>query len=96
MCCYWKITDFTGRTKNDSELAAGLGKLANYFAIDVFDMVHGAHSSTAGVAEHRKLSTAGFFLNKELKYLKGAVDEPNQLLYAIIGGAKVSTKLPMI
>ena len=96
VCCYWKIPNFTGETKNDSELAAGLGKLADYFVIDVFGTAHGAHSSTAGVAEHMKLSAAVFLLNEELKHLKGAVDEPKRLPCAIIGGCKMSVKLPVI
>ncbi|KAL7463561.1 hypothetical protein ACHAXS_003921 [Conticribra weissflogii] len=87
---------YKGETKNDPELSAGLGKLADYFVMDAFGTAHRAHSSTAGVAEHMKLSAAGFLLDKELKYLKGAVDEPNRPLCAIIGGAKVSTKLPVI
>ena len=87
---------YKGETKNDQELAEGLGKLADYFVMDAFGTAHRAHSSTAGVASHMKLSAAGFLLHKELKYLKGAVDEPNRPLCAIIGGAKVSTKLPVI
>ena len=87
---------YKGETKNDAELSAGLGKLADYFVMDAFGTAHRAHSSTAGVAEHMKLSAAGFLLDKELKYLKGAVDEPNRPLMAIIGGAKVSTKLPVL
>lgn len=87
---------YKGETKNDEELAAGLGKLADYFVMDAFGTAHRAHSSTAGVAKHMKMSAAGFLLDKELKYLKGAVDEPNRPLMAIIGGAKVSTKLPVI
>ena len=85
-----------GETKNDPDLAAGLGKLADYFVMDAFGTAHRAHSSTAGVASHVKLSAAGFLLDKELKYLKGAVDDPVRPLCAIIGGAKVSTKLPVI
>ena len=85
-----------GETKNDPTLSAGLGKLADYFVMDAFGTAHRAHSSTAGVAEYVELSAAGFLLEKELKYLKGAVDEPNRPLCAIIGGAKVSTKLPVI
>ena len=87
---------YKGETKNDPELAAGLGKLADYFVMDAFGTAHRAHSSTAGVAEHMKLSAAGFLLDKELKYLKGAVDSPNRPLTAIVGGAKVSTKIPVI
>eukprot|EP00546_Thalassionema_frauenfeldii_P008191 CAMPEP_0178912460 /NCGR_PEP_ID=MMETSP0786-20121207/10277_1 /TAXON_ID=186022 /ORGANISM="Thalassionema frauenfeldii, Strain CCMP 1798" /LENGTH=433 /DNA_ID=CAMNT_0020585049 /DNA_START=56 /DNA_END=1357 /DNA_ORIENTATION=- len=87
---------YAGETKNDGELAAGLGKLADYFVMDAFGTAHRAHSSTAGVASHMKMSAAGYLLAKELKYLKGAVDSPNRPMMAIIGGAKVSTKLPVI
>jgi len=87
---------YAGETKNDSELAAGLGKLADYFVMDAFGTSHRAHSSTAGVTDHMKMSAAGYLLDKELKYLKGAVDEPNRPLCAIVGGAKVSTKIPVI
>jgi len=87
---------YAGETKNDSELAAGLGKLANYFVMDAFGTAHRAHSSTAGVADHMELSAAGYLLDKELKYLKGAVDAPDRPLAAIVGGAKVSTKVPVL
>lgn len=87
---------YAGETKNDPTLAAGLGKLANYFVMDAFGTSHRAHSSTAGVAEHVELSAAGYLLDKELKYLKGAVDSPTRPLAAIVGGAKVSTKVPVL
>uniref|UniRef100_A0A7S2UGB7 Phosphoglycerate kinase n=1 Tax=Attheya septentrionalis TaxID=420275 RepID=A0A7S2UGB7_9STRA len=87
---------YNGETKNDAELSAGLGKLADYFVMDAFGTAHRAHSSTAGVTEHVKLSAAGFLLDKELKFLQGAVDKPNRPLCAIVGGAKVSTKIPVI
>ena len=61
---------YIDETKNDPTLAAGLGKLADYFVMDAFGTAHRAHSSTAGVAELVKLSAAGFLLDKELKYLK--------------------------
>jgi len=87
---------YEGETKNDADLAAGLGKLADYFVMDAFGTAHRAHSSTAGVAKHMKLSAAGYLLDKELKFLKGAVDAPDRPLCAIVGGAKVSTKIPVI
>jgi len=87
---------YKGETKNDPELAAGLGKLADYFVMDAFGTAHRAHSSTAGVAEHMKLSAAGKLMEKELQYLKGAVDSPKRPMMAIVGGAKVSTKIPVI
>jgi phosphoglycerate kinase len=67
---------YAGETKNDPVLAAGLGKLADYFVMDAFGTAHRAHSSTAGVTEHMKLNAAGFLMEKELKYLIGAVERP--------------------
>jgi phosphoglycerate kinase len=87
---------YKGETKNDKELAEGMGKLADYFVMDAFGTAHRAHSSTAGVTEYMKESAAGFLLDKELKYLQGAVDNPKRPMMAIIGGAKVSTKIPVI
>jgi len=87
---------YAGETKNDPVLSEGLGKLADYFVMDAFGTAHRAHSSTAGVASHMKLCAAGYLMEKELKYLKGAVDSPNRPLAAIVGGAKVSTKVPVI
>jgi phosphoglycerate kinase len=87
---------YAGETKNDAALAAGLGKLADYFVMDAFGTAHRAHSSTAGVTDHMKLSAAGFLLDKELEYLQGAVDAPKRPMMAIVGGAKVSTKIPVI
>lgn len=85
-----------GETKNDLELAAGMGKLADYFVMDAFGTAHRAHSSTAGVTQFVKESAAGFLLDKELQYLQGAVDNPKRPMMAIVGGAKVSTKIPVI
>ena len=87
---------YAGETKNDDELAKGLGKLADYFVMDAFGTAHRAHSSTAGVSKYVKKSAAGFLLDKELQYLQGAVDAPKRPMMAIVGGAKVSTKIPVI
>lgn len=87
---------YAEETKNGEKLSAGLGKLADYFVMDAFGTSHRAHSSTAGVTDHMKLSAAGYLLDKELQYLKGAVDNPKRPLCAIVGGAKVSTKIPVI
>ena len=69
---------YKGETKNDPELSAGLGKLADYFVMDAFGTAHRAHSSTAGVAEHMKYSAAGYLMEKELKFLVGAVENPKR------------------
>merc|ERR1711937_319941 len=85
-----------GETKNDKTLAEGMGKMADYFVMDAFGTAHRAHSSTAGVTEFVEKSAAGFLLDKELKYLQGAVETPEKPMMAIVGGAKVSTKIPVI
>lgn len=87
---------YKGETKNDPVLAEGMGKLADYFVMDAFGTAHRAHSSTAGVTQFVEKSAAGFLLDKELQYLQGAVDHPRRPLMAIVGGAKVSTKIPVI
>ena len=85
-----------GEEKNDPTISAGLGQLADYFVMDAFGTAHRAHSSTAGVTEHMKLNAAGFLMEKELDYLQGAIENPKRPLMAIVGGAKVSTKIPVI
>merc|ERR1719352_2124898 len=87
---------YKGETKNDSELAESMASLADFFVNDAFGTAHRAHSSTEGVTKFLSPSVSGFLLDKELKYLKGAVDAPNRPMAAIIGGAKVSTKIPVI
>jgi len=67
-----------GSTSIDPELSAGLGKLADYFVMDAFGTAHRAHSSTAGVTEHMKYNAAGYLMEKELKFLVGAVENPKR------------------
>lgn len=85
-----------GETKNDLKLAEGMSRLADNFVMDAFGTAHRAHSSTAGVTQFMKESAAGSLLDEELKYLQGAVDDPKRPMMAIVGGAKVSTKIPVI
>merc|ERR1712025_986198 len=87
---------YKGETKNDSELAESMASLADFFVNDAFGTAHRAHSSTEGVTKFLSPSVSGFLLDKELQYLKGAVDAPKRPFAAIIGGAKVSTKIPVI
>lgn len=82
--------------KNESSFAAQLAKNASIFVNDAFGTAHRAHASTEGVAHHVDHKVAGFLLEKELKFLKSAVDEPKRPFAAIVGGAKVSTKIPVI
>lgn len=70
-----------------------LAAFATIFVNDAFGAAHRAHASTVGVTNYMEHSVAGFLMEKELNYLKGAVDDPSRPFMAIIGGAKVSTKV---
>lgn len=85
-----------GETKNDPDFAKQLANLAELYVNDAFGTAHRAHASTAGVAQYLSPAVAGFLIEKEIRYLGQAVAEPVRPLVAIIGGAKVSDKLPAI
>eukprot|EP00640_Fibrocapsa_japonica_P000806 CAMPEP_0113937318 /NCGR_PEP_ID=MMETSP1339-20121228/3964_1 /TAXON_ID=94617 /ORGANISM="Fibrocapsa japonica" /LENGTH=732 /DNA_ID=CAMNT_0000940037 /DNA_START=47 /DNA_END=2241 /DNA_ORIENTATION=+ /assembly_acc=CAM_ASM_000762 len=87
---------YAGEEKNDPEFAAQLGKLAEVYVNDAFGTAHRAHASTAGICAHVPYKVGGYLMEKELKFLKGAVDEPVKPLAAIVGGAKVSTKITVL
>merc|ERR1712242_149968 len=87
---------YKGETKNDEELAESMASLADLFVNDAFGTAHRAHSSTEGVTKYLSPCVSGFLLKKELDYLKNAVDAPQRPMAAIVGGAKVSTKIPVI
>ncbi|OQR85625.1 phosphoglycerate kinase [Achlya hypogyna] len=82
--------------KNDVAFAQALAQHVDVFVNDAFGTAHRAHASTEGVTHHVPTSVAGKLLEKELKYLSDAVDAPKRPLAAIIGGAKVSTKIPVL
>lgn len=82
--------------KNVPEFAEKLAKNASIFVNDAFGTAHRAHASTEGVTKFVNHKVAGYLLEKEIKFLKGAVDEPVAPFAAIVGGAKVSTKIPVI
>ena len=84
-----------GEEKNDAELAKGLAALADVFVNDAFGSAHRAHSSTEGVA-HLLPAVSGFLLEKEIKYLGQAIDNPKRPFVAILGGAKISDKIGVI
>ena len=81
--------------KNDMVLAKGLAGLADVFVNDAFGSAHRAHSSTEGVT-HFLPSVSGFLLEKEIKYLGQAIDNPKRPFVAILGGAKISDKIGVI
>lgn len=84
-----------GEEKNDPALAAGLAKLADAYVNDAFSAAHRAHASTEGVA-HLLPSYAGRLMEQELKALDAALGNPARPVVAIVGGAKVSTKLDLL
>lgn len=84
-----------GETKNDPGLAAALAQLGDVFVNDAFGSAHRAHASTTGVAAHLP-SVAGLLMEKELAFLGDALERPAHPFIAILGGAKVSDKIPVI
>ncbi len=81
--------------KNDPDFAGALASLADLYVSDAFGTVHRAHASTAGVAD-RLPAYCGFLIERELKALGGAVENPVRPLVAVLGGAKVADKLAVI
>lgn len=82
-----------GETENDAAFSAALAGLAEVYVNDAFAVSHRAHASVAGVPERIKSKGAGFLLQKELDYFHQAMADPVRPLAAIVGGAKVSSKL---
>lgn len=84
-----------GEEKNDPELARGMGALGDYYVNDGFSVSHRAHASTEGVA-HLLPSFAGRAMEAELSALEKALGNPDRPVAAVVGGAKVSTKLAVL
>jgi phosphoglycerate kinase len=82
-----------GEKKNDPEFSRQLAKLADVYINDAFAVAHRAHASVTGVVEYFRDSAAGFLLQKEMDYFHRSVSDPSRPLVAIVGGAKVSSKL---
>ncbi len=83
-------------TKNDEGFSKQLAALADLYVNDAFGSAHNAHASTVGITRFVSQSAAGFLIEKELKYLGEALESPARPLVAILGGAKVSTKIGVI
>ncbi len=80
---------------NDIEFAKALASLAEVYANDAFGTAHRAHASTVGVAAYLP-AVAGFLMEKEIDYLSRAAIDPEHPYAAVIGGAKVSTKIGVL
>lgn len=84
-----------GEEKNDPELAASMAALGQVYVNDAFSAAHRAHASTEGIA-HILPSAAGRLMEAELKALESALGNPARPVVAVVGGAKVSTKLDLL
>jgi len=84
-----------GEEKNDPALAQGMAELGDYYVNDAFSVSHRAHASTEGVA-HLLPSFAGRAMEAELSALEKALGNPERPVAAVVGGAKVSTKLAVL
>ncbi|MGF6906710.1 phosphoglycerate kinase [Fusobacterium sp. PH5-44] len=95
-----RFEDLDGKkeSKNDAELGKYWASLGDLFVNDAFGTAHRAHASNVGIATAIGVgkSAAGFLMEKEIKFIGGAVDCPERPLVAILGGAKVSDKIGVI
>ncbi|HJP95073.1 MAG TPA: phosphoglycerate kinase [Pyrinomonadaceae bacterium] len=82
--------------KNDGNFAKQLASLCDVYVNDAFGAVHRAHASTVGITRHVSKAAAGLLMEKELEYLGRVVNKPEHPFVAILGGAKVSDKIPVI
>lgn len=93
-----RFEDINGKKEsgNDPELGAYWASLGDVFVNDAFGTAHRAHASNVGIASHIGVTASGFLLEKEIKYIGEAVDNPVRPFVAILGGAKVSDKISVI
>ena len=82
-------------TKNEPGFAKELSSLGDVFVQEAFGTAHRAHASTTGLADYIP-AVSGFLIEKELKFLGAAIEAPERPLAAIMGGAKVKDKIPVI
>ena len=83
-------------TKNLPAFSEDLASLAEVYVNDAFGSAHRAHCSTAGVTDYIKETAVGYLMEKEIRYLGNAVNDPVRPFVAILGGAKVADKLNVI
>ena len=95
-----RFEDVNGKkeSKNDPELAKYWASLGDVYVNDAFGTAHRAHAANVGIASNigEGNSASGFLVDKEIKFIGGAVDNPDRPLVAILGGAKVSDKIAVI
>ena len=93
-----RFEDIDGKkeSKNDPELGAYWASLGDVFVNDAFGTAHRSHASNVGIAANIDEVAAGFLLEKEIRFIGGAVDNPKRPFIAILGGAKVGDKIGVI
>ena len=82
-----------GEEKNDPDFAESLAALCDVYVNDAFAVCHRAHASVTAITRYAPASVAGLLLRKELDYFEKAMSDPRRPLVAVVGGAKVSSKL---
>lgn len=85
-----------GEEKNDPEFAKQLASLCDVYVNDAFGTAHRAHASTEGITHFVETCVAGLLMEKELDFLGRVLNDPDRPFVAILGGAKVSDKIPII
>lgn len=98
-CVLLENTRFdAGEEKNSEELCRKLADFCEIYVNDAFGTAHRAHATTAGIVQYgfAPVAVSGFLIEKELKFLGNAVENPNRPFVAILGGAKVSDKIGVI
>lgn len=98
-CVLLENTRFeAGEEKNSEELCKKLSEFCDVYVNDAFGTAHRAHATTAGIVQYgfAPVAVSGFLIEKELKFLGGAVENPVRPFVAILGGAKVSDKIEVI
>jgi 3-phosphoglycerate kinase len=85
-----------GEENNDDDFAQELARLTDVYVNDAFGAAHRAHASTSGITKFVETAVAGLLMEKELNFLGRALNNPERPFVAILGGAKVSDKIPVI
>ncbi len=83
-------------TKNGDEFSKDLASICDVFVNDAFGTAHRAHCSNVGVTKYVDTAVVGYLMQKEIEFLGNAVENPERPFVAILGGAKVSSKIPVI
>ncbi|MBL7128544.1 MAG: phosphoglycerate kinase [Ignavibacteria bacterium] len=87
---------YKGEEKNDPEFSKKLSRYGDIFINDAFGTAHRAHASTEGITHFINTCAAGYLIEKELKYLSSAIENPSRPLCAILGGSKISGKIDVL